>query len=80
MQDSFFHWVCFFTERLPSKNFPQKCFHQIKIPFRLNDEAYMTARNRADLCIQFPEQLCKTVLVHFCKKHRQFSNRCQPAR
>ena len=58
----------------------QKCFHQIKIPFRLNDEAYMAARNRADLCIQFPEQLCKTVLVHFCKKHRQFSNRCQPAR
>ena len=27
----------------------QKCFHQIKIPFRLNNEAHMTARNRADL-------------------------------
>ena len=27
----------------------QKCFHQIKIPFRLNNEAHMTARNCADL-------------------------------
>ena len=48
----------------------QKCFHQIKIPFRLNDKAYMTARNRANLCIQFPKQLCKTVLMHFCKSRR----------
>lgn len=99
----------------------QKCFHQIKIPFRLNDKAHMTARNCADLRIQFPEQICEPFLIFllkchfpgggsvsspadiqnhllgkagnpsayihtgsygctFCKKHRQFSNRCQPAR
>ena len=80
MQDSFFSLGVLFHGKTSFKKFPQKCFHQIKIPFRLNDEAHMTARNRADLRIQFPEQLCKTVLMHFCKKHRQFSNRCQPAR
>ena len=82
----------------------------------------MTARNRADLCIQFPEQICEPFLIFFfenvifreedqypppqifkiiclkrrvilqhiytpeamdalsAKKHRQFSNRCHPAR
>ena len=82
----------------------------------------MTARNRADLCIQFPEQICEPFLIFFfenvifreedqypppadiqnhllgkagnpsayihtgsygctfCKKHRQFSNCCHPAR
>ena len=43
----------------------QKCFHQIKIPFRLNNEAHMSARNRADLCIQFPEQICEPFLIFF---------------
>lgn len=41
----------------------QKCFHQIKIPFRLNDKAHMTARNCADLRIQFPEQICEPFLI-----------------
>ena len=41
----------------------QKCFHQIKIPFRLNDEAHMTARNIVNLRIQFPEQICEPFLI-----------------
>ena len=49
----------------------QKCFHQIKIPFRLNNEAHMTARNIVNLRIQFPEQICEPFLIF---------NRCQPAR
>ena len=49
----------------------QKCFHQIKIPFRLNDEAHMTARNIVNLRIQFPEQICEPFLIF---------NRCHPAR
>lgn len=100
----------------------QKCFHQIKIPFRLNNEAHMTARNIVNLRIQFPEQICEPFLIFLfenvifreedqypppqifkiicserrvilqhiytpeamdalsAKKHRQFSNRCHPAR
>lgn len=49
----------------------QKCFHQIKIPFRLNDKAHMTARNIVNLRIQFPEQICEPFLIF---------NRCHPAR
>lgn len=65
--------MCFFTERLPSKNFLQKCFHQIKIPFRLNDKAYMTARNRADLCIQFPAAIRTAPIAPRCTIESAFS-------